>query len=141
MDESGRMYVGSAGRSISDWADWSSATAAEVFAPAASPDGRWIANGSDETGVSEVYVRPFPATDGARWKASLDGGTEPAWSNDGRELYYRSTGGDLMAAEIAPGPEFRILVRRRLFGLRDYRSDTRHRNHAVGPDGVCLRIA
>ena len=59
------------------------ATAAEEFAPAASPDGRWIAYGSDETGVSEVYVRPFPGTDGGRWKVSLDGATEPAWSNDG----------------------------------------------------------
>jgi serine/threonine-protein kinase len=117
------------------------ATEAEEFSPAPSPDGRWLAYGSDETGKSEVYVRPFPGTSGGRWKVSLDGGTEPVWSNDGRELYYRSGAGDLMAAEIAPGPEFRIVVRRRLFRIREYVSDTRNRAYSIGPDGAFYFIA
>jgi serine/threonine-protein kinase len=117
------------------------ATEAEEFSPAPSPDGRWLAYGSDETGKSEVYVRPFPGTSGGRWKVSLDGGTEPVWSNDGRELYYRSGAGDLMAAEIAPGPEFRIVVRRRLFRIREYVSDTRNRAYSIGPDGSFYFIA
>ena len=61
--------------------------AAEV-GPAISPDGRWLAYCSDESGRPEVYVRPFPALDG-RWQISDSGGMAPRWSPDGRELFYR----------------------------------------------------
>jgi len=54
-----------------------------------SPDGRWLAYCSDESGQFNVYVRPFPEGDG-RWQISSPGGVEPHWSPDGRELYYRS---------------------------------------------------
>ena len=56
-----------------------------------SPDGRWIAYESDESGRFEVYVQSFPGP-GAKWQVSTDGGTMPVWSRDGRELFYLSSG-------------------------------------------------
>ncbi len=57
-----------------------------------SPDGRWLAYQSSESGRDEVYVRPFPGVDGGRWQVSTDGGSRPLWSRDRRELFYLSTG-------------------------------------------------
>ena len=56
--------------------------------PAVSPDGRWIAYSSNESGRPEVYVQPYPAIASGRWQVSTDGGNEPLWSHDGRELFY-----------------------------------------------------
>ena len=56
--------------------------------PALSPDGRWLAYHSDETARSLVYVRPFPNTDDGQWRVSPDFGRHPAWSPDGRELFF-----------------------------------------------------
>ena len=53
-----------------------------------SPDGRWLAYHSNESGRFEVFVRPFPNVDAARWQISSDGGTRAAWSRDGKELFY-----------------------------------------------------
>jgi serine/threonine-protein kinase len=55
---------------------------------ALSPDGRWIAYVSNETGETEVYVRPFPDVDDGKWQISTNGGGEPLWGPDGRELFY-----------------------------------------------------
>ena len=55
--------------------------------PEISRDGRWIAYQSDESGVGEVYVRPFPDTDKGRWQVS-EGGTRPVWAHNGKELFY-----------------------------------------------------
>src|SRR5262249_18300432 len=56
--------------------------------PEFSPDGRWLAYCSNETGQDEVYVQPYPGA-GKRVRISLGGGQEPAWSKDGKELFYR----------------------------------------------------
>ena len=72
--------------------------------PRFSPDGRWIAYVSDESGQYEVYVRPYPARDG-KWQISTDGGEEPVWSRDGKELFYRS-GRKWMVAAVTLKPEF-----------------------------------
>ena len=56
--------------------------------PAVSPDGRWIAYASDETGRLEVYVRPFPDVGAGRWQVSSQGGRLPGWAHGGRELYF-----------------------------------------------------
>ena len=57
-----------------------------------SPDGRWIAYQSDESGRFEVYVRPFPNVDNGRWQISRDGGVSPVWAPHGDELFFRSRG-------------------------------------------------
>ena len=67
-----------------------------------SPDGRWIAYVSDETGTEQVYVRSFPAT-GGKWPISAAGGIQPCWRRDGRELFFESLDGKLMAVEVKAG--------------------------------------
>ena len=64
----------------------------EEFDPAVSPDGRWIAYASDETGVDQVYVRPFPDVGAGRWQVSSEPARYPRWAHGGRELYYQDTG-------------------------------------------------
>ena len=68
-----------------------------------SPDGRWIAYESDESGRSEIYVRPFPAPQdgGGKWMASQGGGTSPHWREDGRELFYLAADGSVIAAPVS----------------------------------------
>ena len=69
-----------------------------------SPDGRWMAFVSDESGNSEVYVTTFPEP-ARRWQVSTDGGTFPRWSRDGSELFFASAAGDLFVAEVAGSGE------------------------------------
>jgi Tol biopolymer transport system component len=79
-----------------------------------SPDGRWVAYQSEESGRSEVYVRPFPMR-GGKWQISVAGGTHPRWGPGGRELYFRN-GNAMMMVEVevrgdalragAPGEHF-----------------------------------
>jgi serine/threonine protein kinase/Tol biopolymer transport system component len=75
------------------------ATAASESHPAISPDSRWLAYQSDESGRAEIYVRPFPRVDAGKWTISIDGGHSPIWSHDGRELYYMN-GQDLIAVDM-----------------------------------------
>ena len=65
-----------------------------------SPDGRWLAYESDESGREEIYVRPFPDVQGGRWQVSTGGGTRPLWSRDGRELFYVSPANALMRVGV-----------------------------------------
>jgi serine/threonine protein kinase/Tol biopolymer transport system component len=73
--------------------------------PDVSPDGRWLAYESAESGQLEIYVRPFPDVDAGRWQVSISGGTQPLWARDGRELFYRA-GAAMMAVPVQPGPAF-----------------------------------
>ena len=70
-----------------------------------SPDGRWLAYESDESGRPEIYVRPFPDINAGRWQVSTNGGTEPLWSRDGREIFFRS-GNAFMAATVETSTSF-----------------------------------
>jgi len=72
--------------------------------PMISPDGRWLAYQSDETGDSEVYVQPFPEG-GSKWLVSAGGGTEPLWARGGGELFYRN-GTKVMSVAVRSGPDF-----------------------------------
>ena len=78
-----------------------------------SPDGRYIAYVSNKSGRNQVYVRPFPSGD-RFWQISRDGGTEPLWSPDGRELFYRK-GDAVMSVDIDLTGEFRPGSGRQLF--------------------------
>ncbi len=82
-------------------------------APSFSTDARWLAYVSNESGRPEIYVQPYPGP-GGKWQISTDGGTEPAWSRDGRELFYRS-GTKMMAVEITVQPGFSAGKPRLLF--------------------------
>ena len=91
----------------------------------------WLANQSDETGQMEVYVRPF-LEGGARVPVSLNGGTEPAWSRSGRELFYRS-GDSVFVVSIAASPAFAVTTRRFLFAGSFQRGGT-FREYDLAPD-------
>jgi serine/threonine protein kinase/dipeptidyl aminopeptidase/acylaminoacyl peptidase len=67
-----------------------------------SPDGKWLAYTSNESGEFEIYVQSFPGP-GGKWRVSATSGLEPSWRGDSRELYYLTTTGEVMAAEITPG--------------------------------------
>jgi eukaryotic-like serine/threonine-protein kinase len=82
-----------------------------------SPDGRWVAYVSDESGRPEVYVQSFPAT-GGKWQISSGGGDQPLWRRDGKELFYVAAGGKLMAAEVNQSAStFQAGVPKPLFAL------------------------
>jgi len=66
--------------------------------PAFSPDGRWLAHISNDSGSTEVFVRPFPGP-GGKWQISFGGGFYPTWSADGRQLYYLNASAHLMAVD------------------------------------------
>jgi Tol biopolymer transport system component len=70
-----------------------------------SPDGKFVAYASSETGSWEVYVSPFPGF-GSKWQVSRGGGEEPRWRRDGKELFYLAGDGRLMAAEVKTGAAF-----------------------------------
>jgi Tol biopolymer transport system component len=82
-----------------------------------SPDGRWVAYESNETGRREVFVRRFDPP-GSRWQVSSQGGTAPKWSADGRELYFVSLDHQLMAVNVDVGSTFDASAPRPLFELR-----------------------
>ena len=83
---------------------------------ALSPDERWIAYSSDETGRFEVFVRPFPDVNAGKWQISQSGGTSPRWSHSGRELFYLS-GGAMMAVPVGAGPPFVSGIPQTLFTI------------------------
>jgi len=99
-------------------------------APAISPDGRWAAYVSNESGQDEVYVRAYPDPSG-RWQVSSDGGREPLWAPNGGELYYR-TFDKFMAVEVGTRGTF-SLGNRRLMFEGDYLANQNHANFDVHP--------
>lgn len=72
-----------------------------------SPDGKWLAYDSNETGVSQIFIRAFPPRASGpdeKWQISQKGGQDVRWRGDGRELYWTTTEGTIWAADIQPGP-------------------------------------
>jgi eukaryotic-like serine/threonine-protein kinase len=101
--------------------------------PRFSPDGKWIAYVSDESGRNDIYVQPYPGP-GPKWLVSTEGGLDPIWSKSGLELFYRQ-GDELMAVSVAPRAEFEASRPRRMFELRFDAGDN-GRNYDISPDGA-----
>jgi serine/threonine-protein kinase len=106
----------------------------DEYMPALSPDARWIAYVSQESGREEVYVRPFPQTDRARWQVSTAGGVSPTWSHSGRELFYVNRTDSLVAVDVSGTPDFRAGTGRALFSTTPYVILPFHRSYDVSPD-------
>jgi Tol biopolymer transport system component/predicted Ser/Thr protein kinase len=91
-------------------------TPANEHLGAFSPDGRWVAYRSNETGPMEVYVRPFPPSSGGKWPISKGGAwSGPRWRKDGKELGYSASDGSVMSVPITSDPVFRAGVPEALF--------------------------
>jgi serine/threonine-protein kinase len=100
--------------------------------PRVSPDSKWLAYVSNESGREEVYVRSLSGA-GGRLPVSNDGGGEPLWSRDGKRLLYRA-GARLIAATIATSPSLLVTARETLFE-GPFATDLYHPNYDVAPDG------
>jgi len=102
-------------------------------APRFSPDGRWLAYISDESSRYEIYVQPYPGP-GSKWQISTEGGTEPVWNPNGRELFYRS-GDKMIAVEITTQPGFSAGKPKVLFEGPYVPTPSTFPNYDVSPDG------
>ncbi|HXQ26723.1 MAG TPA: protein kinase [Candidatus Acidoferrales bacterium] len=110
-----------------------------------SPDGHWVAYVSDESGHNEIYLRTFSpgssgtaADAGGKWLISANGGSQPRWRRDGKELYYLAPDGRLMAVEIATNPVLRAGVPKALFQTPPHAEIIRGYQWDVTPDGTRL---
>jgi DNA-binding SARP family transcriptional activator/Tol biopolymer transport system component len=103
-------------------------------APAISPNGRWLAYSSNESGKNDIYVAPFPNTRGGKWAISTDGGTEPLWSHRGTELFYRDASGNLVAVGVNADLTFSVGRSRVLFPAAGYASLRFTPQYAVARD-------
>ena len=104
-----------------------------------SPDGKWMAYTSNETGRSEIYVRPFPAGPG-KWQISTNGGSFARWRRDGRELFYmdRGSSGKLVAIDVkSSASTFEAGTPKELFdpGYVNLPAGGPYHTYAVSPDG------
>src|SRR5262249_17313857 len=85
-----------------------------------SPDGRWIAYSSDESGRAEVYVQSFLSEKPGKWQVSTNGGFTPKWSGDGKELFYQSPDNQIMCSEVKVGSTFEAATPTPLFTIHPY---------------------
>jgi serine/threonine-protein kinase len=98
-----------------------------------SPDGRWIAYGSDESGRQEVYVQPFRGP-GGKWQISNEGGRDPLWSRNGKQLFYR-WGDQVWVVDVQIGSDFSTSKPRLLFEQPGYARGSLVRTWDISPDG------
>ena len=111
------------------------ATPGDETNPAFSPDGRWLAYVSSETGRSEIYVRPFPDVDARKVQISSEGGAAPRWNPAGGELFYISAAGDMMAARVETAPTLKLTGVDRLFTPQGFQGGNGALFYDVSPDG------
>src|SRR5262245_58856412 len=109
-------------------------TEANEISGALSPDERWLAYASDESGQYEVYVQSYPAGGGKR-QVSTGGGNHPRWRRDGRELFYYARDGKLMAAPVRSGESFDVGAAVSLFEFRSGTVQALYAPYAVTGDG------
>jgi Tol biopolymer transport system component len=109
------------------------------YAPRLSPNGRWLAYGSNRDGTFQVYVEPFPPT-GARYPVTDEGGIAPLWSPDGKRIYYANAN-RIFAATVRTAPTFAVLSRQVMFSGHEYSlSSPVHAPWDVAPDGRHLLL-
>jgi serine/threonine-protein kinase len=106
----------------------------DEYAPMLSPDARWVAYVSIESGREEIYVRPFPNSSDARWQVSTEGGSAPVWSHSGKELFYITAAGRMRAVAVEAGKEFHPGPSQDLFSLKGLSCSPYHSCYAVSPD-------
>jgi eukaryotic-like serine/threonine-protein kinase len=109
--------------------------------PAISPDGRWIAYASLESGRREVYVRPTSNPASAVWQVSNGGGDQPRWSRDGRELYFISERQRIIAVRVTIGDRFEAGDQELLFAVGSYYRDGFQHSYDVTPSGEFVLAA
>jgi Tol biopolymer transport system component len=102
--------------------------------PSFSPDGRWIAYASNESGPLQVYVQPFPTT-GRKYLVSQNGGGQPLWRADGREMYFLASDGTISVVAVTTGAQFESGVPARLFDAPVATYFSGRRQYAVTGDG------
>jgi len=101
-----------------------------------SPDGRFLAYQSNETGRHEIYVRPFPVASGGRWQVSSGGGYQPRWRRDGKELFYVRPDQKIMAVGVNAGTAFQSSAPQELFDSQIAGNMlTQSYRYSVTPDG------
>ena len=105
-----------------------------------SPDGRWLAYQSDESGSFQVYVRPFPNVDQGRWQISSQGGTVPIWSPNGRELLYTDEANHVMTVPVQTASSTFSFGKATLFFDFADRPASVYRNYDFAPDGTRMAI-
>lgn len=106
------------------------------FNPEISPDARYIAYQSDESGQLEIYVRPFPHVNDGRWQVSMGGGTRPVWARNGRELFYVDPANTLVAVPVqTSGATFATGNPAKLFEIAYAGGLTSPRDYDVAPNG------
>jgi eukaryotic-like serine/threonine-protein kinase len=110
------------------------ATPAREVSPALSPDGKWLAYVSTESGKPEVYVRPFPDVGSAKWQVSLSGGFTPMWAHSGKELYYLDDSRALVAVTVQLGTKFSFTNQKVLFSAATYSFAGSYPTYDVAPD-------
>jgi Tol biopolymer transport system component len=110
------------------------ATRFSEISPALSPNGRWLAYVSNETGEDEIYMVPFLNTGMAKRAISEGGGTEPVWSHRGSELFYRNASGNLVAVEVNTSPTFSLGRTTVLFPAAKFTSNRFNPQYAVARD-------
>jgi Tol biopolymer transport system component len=106
-----------------------------------SPDSRYLAYTTNESGTFQIVVQTFPDPNGGKWQISAEGGVQPKWRRDGRELYYLSLDGKMMSVPVSTGPAFtagRPMVLFQTLLTVNRRSPTRDRQYDVAPDGHFL---
>ena len=108
-----------------------------------SPNGKWFAYISDHSGQPEAYIRALGGGT-TQLQVSLDGASEPMWSRDGRQLFYRRdtpSGAELVAASLEFGAEPRVVKRTSLFDVSNFDTASPHANYDVSPDGTWFVFA
>jgi serine/threonine-protein kinase len=120
------------------------AEAHDEWKPSISPNGQWLAYVSTESGTEQVFVRPFPNVQAGKWQISLSGGTDPVWSADGRELFFRALSRNrepqVLVAELSKGPglaDLRVLIT----SPRGFEVNPQDRMFDVSPDAQRFMVS